>query len=240
MQSSLRRRIETSRSFVKAFGFQVFCQKAINAIFLRPFRRYLRGSFSQNYEDLIVDRLLDHKSAGFYVDVGANDPVRSNNTMRFYRRGWSGINIEPDANCSRRIAAKRPRDVILNIGIAREHAKGTFHSFLPETRSTFSEAKAEKLIEGGLTRISLKEVDLRPLAEVLDQYARNTHVDFISIDTEGYDEQVLLSNDWNKYKPLVICIESRSGDIEERLLVGQGYERVASTPDNFIYKLRDR
>ena len=210
-----------------------------NTLVSRPFRRFIRGSYSQNYEDIIVDRLLDHKMKGFYVDIGANDPIRSNNTMRFYQRDWSGINIEPNVHCYLRIAAKRKKDINLNIGIGSEVSNSTFYSFLPETRSTFSAAVADELIGKGLRLVEKNEVEILPLSMVLDQYRSNKAIDFMSIDTEGYDDKVILSNDWDRHRPEVICIESDIEDTTHRYLLNLGYRKVVATPDNYIYQLHD-
>lgn len=230
-------KLDVARTFIKAFGFRVFLRRAAFALWTRPFRRYVRGSFSQDREDLLVDALLDRKRSGFYVDVGANDPARSSNTMRFYRRGWTGINIEPNPECHRRIAAARPRDVNLNIGVSREAGKSTFYAFVPDTRSTFSAATAARLRDKGLRMVASPSVELKPLAEVLERYGGGRTIDFLSVDTEGFDEQVLLSNDWERYRPTVICVEAGGNESISRLLDSHGYRLAATTADNAIYRL---
>ena len=60
-------------------------------------RKLVRGiqySFSQEGEDLVLARIFEGKKNGFYVDIGAHHPTRFSNTHYFYRRGWSGINID--------------------------------------------------------------------------------------------------------------------------------------------------
>lgn len=199
-----------------------------NAVIIRPYRRHVRGSYSMNFEDVIIDKLLDRKMAGFYVDIGANDPLNSNNTMRFYRKGWSGINIEPNTRCYREIVKRRRRDINLNIGVGKEASKCTFYSFIPETRSTFSTAVADRLIKNGLKLMEKNEVEIWPLSEVLDKYRPNQTIDFMTIDTEGYDDQVILSNDWEKYRPAIICIESAKENTTHQYLLELGYRKVMS------------
>ena len=79
-------------------------------------RRFIFGSYSQESEDLVIDRLLGSRSKGFYVDVGAGDPVKFSNTKRFSKRGWSGINIEPNPDTYLKLCADRPLDVNLTCG----------------------------------------------------------------------------------------------------------------------------
>lgn len=231
------KKLRTIKSFIKAFGFRLFLQRAVNAAILRPFKRYVLHSYSQHREDLIVDKLLGYKENGFYVDVGACDPVRSNNTMRFYKKNWSGVNIEPNSSCLEKFASTRQGDINLNIGIGSEVSSGIFYSFLPSTRSTFSEEIANELIEKGLTLKEKNEVEIWPLSLVFEKYGADKEIDLLSVDTEGYDYQVIKSNDWNRFKPSVICIESDGNDKAHRYLIDLGYKMVAGTSDNSIYML---
>src|SRR5438552_10905195 len=75
-------------------------------------------SFSQEGEDLLADEFLGRPPTGFYVDVGALHPVRFSNTYLFYRRGWSGVNIEPSPGASEAFRRVRPRDVTLDVGVS--------------------------------------------------------------------------------------------------------------------------
>ena len=80
----------------KATGFinlLIYLAKAINDTYIK---KYVWGSFSQKGEDLIIERIIGNKEKGFYIDIGAHNPNVFNNTKRFYVKGWSGINIEPN------------------------------------------------------------------------------------------------------------------------------------------------
>ena len=74
--------------------------------------------YVQNQEDVLLNRVFQGLSDGFYIDVGANDPVVDSVTKLFYDRGWTGINVEPDENCWRRLDSSRPRDRNLNLGLS--------------------------------------------------------------------------------------------------------------------------
>ena len=67
-------------------------------------------SYAQNFEDVMLARAFAGKTEGFYVDVGAMDPVDGSVTKYFYELGWSGINIEPDEEYYKRLVADRKRD----------------------------------------------------------------------------------------------------------------------------------
>ena len=77
-------------------------------------------SYAQNFEDVLLWRALRSINGGFYIDVGAAHPDIDSVTRAFYDRGWSGINVEPTAEFSMRLAAARPRDINLQI-ILGEH-----------------------------------------------------------------------------------------------------------------------
>lgn len=172
------------------------------------FREVTLGSYSQNGEDCIIYSLLNEKKHGFYIDVGANDPTRFSNTKKFYKLGWRGINIEPNSQKFSLFLKERKEDINLNIGIGTQTGFLDFYEFFPDTLSTFSLADAAKYRESGFILKKIEKISVLPLARVIDEYCKNGTIDFLSIDTEGFDLEVLISNNWENCKPTVICIES--------------------------------
>ncbi len=167
-----------------------------------------RVSYSQYGEDLIIDKLLNLKDKGFYIDVGAFDPESLNNTKLFFDRGWKGINIDPNPDTIRKFNEKRPSDTNLNFGIANK--EGTLKAVLFENCKSYT--LSEKLIkqhEQEQTKvINSINIPVKTLKSIFTEYVKDVKVDFISIDTEGLDLQVLEGNDWEKYRPKVICVET--------------------------------
>src|SRR4051812_32202488 len=86
---------------------------------LRPPPSALLISYAQNFEDVLLRRVFADREDGFYVDIGAFDPVIGSVTKIFYDRGWSGINIEP-GSAFERLKSERARDINLNIAILDE------------------------------------------------------------------------------------------------------------------------
>src|ERR1041384_3211716 len=86
--------------------------RARNPALWRPGSQKLLVSYAQNFEDVLLHRIFGNLARGFYVDIGASDPMIGSVTKIFYDRGWSGINIEPSSTFPR-LAAARPRDVNL-------------------------------------------------------------------------------------------------------------------------------
>lgn len=205
----------------------------------------MRGSYSQGGEDLVVDQLLGRKAKGFYVDVGANDPWRFNNTARFYKRGWRGINIEPDPVIFAGLARSRAGDTNLNIGVGCQTGQLQFYRFFPDVFSTFSKEQAEYSRGKGLEIVETIEVPVRTLDELLAENCPDRQVDFMSIDVEGTELDVLLSNDWDRFKPAVVVVESAvesagawvPEDECDRVMTAAGYEVAAVNDFNVIYKL---
>ncbi len=203
-------------------------------------RGFLNSSFSQNEEDVVIDNLLANKPHGFYVDVGAYNPTRMSNTKRFYLRGWTGINVEPDPEKFKKFCKYRPKDINLNLGIANRNGKLTYFKFEPDTLSTFSKEAADTYQREGLKLVDTHKIKISKLSDVLEKHANGKQIDFISIDVEGYDHEVLKSNNWKKFKPTLVCIEA-GGDFEkdsEKLLNRVGYRKVCKNHNNLIFLLK--
>lgn len=219
---------------VKIYGFRKFIGNFLWEIRMR-LRWILQNSFSQGGEDIIIDKLLKRKKKGFYIDVGAYDPTRFSNTQRFYIRGWRGINIEPDPIRINKFHKLRPEDINLNIGIANKQGTFDFYKFDPQTQSTFSKQAANHYQKLGFNLAETIKVSVRKLEDILDKECKSKQIDFLSIDTEGFDLEVLKSNNWKKFKPEVICIEGH-GNAQKFFLIQQGYKKICETTINSIFQ----
>ena len=164
-------------------------------------------SYAQNFEDVMLARVFSGRTDGFYVDVGAGDPANLSVTKWFYDLGWSGINIEPNRSLFKKLAAERARDVNLECGAGASHKRAQFMEMpIPELSSFDSrvQASAEEHKIVGTTRT----VRVVPLTEILDQYADGRHIDFLKIDVEGWEWEVLCGLDLEKYRPTVMLVEA--------------------------------
>ena len=166
--------------------------------------------FSQFGEDLV---LLGHffrgQKTGFYVDVGAHDPVRYSSTRLFYRQGWRGINIEPIPAAFHKFEKYRPRDINLNLAVSATEGEADFtiDAVFSRIQGTIH---AHRDNEPGIRHI---RVPTRPLRNILDQHLPpQTRIDFLNIDCEGHDRIVLESNDWERYRPRVVLVEDLGED----------------------------
>jgi FkbM family methyltransferase len=164
-----------------------------------------RISYSQFGEDLwLADHFADQVS-GFFVDVGAYDPFNASNTLLLYRKGWRGINLEPEPEALRRFERFRGRDVNLGIAISSHDGDAAFvragsFSGLDDPDRFCPDARSDRIV-----------VRTRRLQDVLDEYRPVGDIDLLDVDVEGHDLVVLHSNDWERFRPRIVLVEHHPG-----------------------------
>lgn len=168
---------------------------------LKP--RKLFVSFSQNFEDVLLHRVFAGIDRGFYVDIGAFDPVLGSVTKAFYDRGWSGINIEPGP-LFERLLESRPRDTNLNIAILDQNGEVDFF----EDTSDLGASHVEAAADAGGGRDLRRRVRCELLDDVLAEHAAERRINFLKIDAEGSEARIIRSTDWRKYRPQVLVVEA--------------------------------
>lgn len=200
-----------------------------------------KESYSQSGEDAIVDFWINKKN-GTYIDIGANDPIYLNNTFKFYRMGWRGINLEPNPIEIQKIKKHRPLDTNLQLGISQSRRKLTYYKFEPSTLSTFSKSESENYIKQGYILKDQEKIDTITLKEVFEKYIPDNNVDLLSIDVEGYEENVISSNDWNLYRPTMVILETvnhnpiyKKNIKFDNIMRSHNYIKFADTFINTIY-----
>jgi FkbM family methyltransferase len=204
-------------------------------------------SYGQNGEDLVLDRMLERKKLGFYVDVGAHHPVRFSNTYLFYRRGWRGVNIDALPGSMRLFRRHRPRDINIECGVAAREGTLAYFRFDEPALNTFSEAEAKLKDAPPYRLIDSVQVRVRPLRDILaESLPPGQAIDFMSIDVEGLDLEVLGSNDWGRFRPAIVLAETLRADVLElraapvvRLLAEAGYRPVAKAYDSVYFRRID-
>jgi FkbM family methyltransferase len=197
---------------------------------------YATKTYSQEGEDLILRKLFGQKKNGFYIDVGAHHPKRFSNTYYFYKQGWQGINIEARPGSKNQFEKVRPRDINLENAIASEAKELTYYMFNEPALNGFSLPNVSNLKNHPEYKV-IKEIKIHTqrLDAVLDKHlSENQSIDFLSIDVEGLDYDVLISNNWNIYRPNVVVIEDQDYRFNNESKISQflkshNYEMFART-----------
>jgi FkbM family methyltransferase len=205
-------------------------------------------AYAQDGEDMILRRMFEGQSQGFYVDVGAHHPFRFSNTCYFHRHGWHGINIDANPAAIDEFRRYRPSDINVCVGISDASGTLAFHRFNESALDTFDAAlAAERAKLPGYRLVEKSEVAVRRLGEVLVEHLpAGQSIDFLSVDVEGLDLQVLKSNDWSRFRPRVLLVEARGADLghlaSEPCSVfarSVGYRPVAKTVNTVIFAVGD-
>lgn len=161
-------------------------------------------------EDLLLAHALDDIAPqfGFYIDVGANDPVRESVTKILYDKGWHGINVEPSPYWYERLVADRHRDV--NIHAAASDGEGSVTLF--DDRQGGLGTSIEEYAN---RHRSLRNLEMIPvtvptlsLTSICEQEAVPDTIHFLKIDVEGFEERVIRGMDFTRFRPWILCIEA--------------------------------
>jgi len=219
---------------------------------LKLSKRLFKVSFSQSGEDIIIKNIFDafeikHPS---YIDVGAYDPYHFSNTALFHLMGSRGINIEPDPDRFVNFLGPRREDINLNIGVALDAGMAKLYIMSVPTLNTFSRSTAEELVTQ--TKVSVvhqRMIRMDTISNVIEKHSNGKFPDFLSLDVEGLELEILSSIDYDKSKPVVICVEtisySESGkgvkdQSVAQFLADKGYMIYADTHVNTIFVENDK
>ena len=169
------------------------------------------------------------------MDIGACDPVRSSVTKLFYDRGWNGINVDASPRWHRELNATRPRDrnihALVGLGPTRPF-------YIVGHGSAYDSVHPEFLTQyNNVTSTDMAPV---PLSDILKG---TPDIDFLKIDAEGSELDVLKSNDWSRFRPRFLCIESTKPFTEiethgewEPIVLDAGYRFIRRVGHDRIYE----
>ncbi len=186
-------------------------------------------SYAQNFEDVMLWRALGHIENGFYIDIGAQDPIQDSVSRAFYERGWRGIHVEPTQHYAKLLKANRPDELVLQVAVGAK--AGTMDFFeIPDTGiSTGARTIAKQHQKRGFSSRTIS-VPCVTLASIFKSCV-GKEIHWLKIDVEGMEKQVIQGWGSEKSRPWIIVIEStlplsqiESFKAWEPLLLKKGYE----------------
>ena len=172
--------------------------------------QFEKKSFSQSGEDIIIEYLFGLRNIDKPVclDIGAYHPVAANNTYKFFLKGSKVVNIDANPSAIENFIKQRPGDTNLNLGIGGSDGDFDFYIMEDAALNTFSESEKINLENLGHRLKEVKKIKMISINKIFEQYFQNTAIDFLSVDAEGVDFEIIQSLDFSRYQPKVICIES--------------------------------
>ena len=186
-------------------------------------------SYAQNLEDYHLAKLFEGQPAGFYIDVGAGHPVGDNVSFHFYLQGWRGIPVEPQEHLAALYRQIRPRDLALRTLLGDRTGEADFHEVdrLHGFSSTLERHARGAQAFGASYRT--RRVPITTLAGLCEANGVAA-IDFLKIDVEGAEAEVLRGGDWRRFRPRVVLVEAiapgsmaPSHEEWEPVLTGSGY-----------------
>jgi len=189
------------------------------------------NSYSQSGEDLLLWEYFGAKREGFFVEVGANHPTKLSQTWLFEKHGWKGILVEPLAKNCELLRQNRPGSRIFQCALGASGQRGRARIKV----AGGDDALSRLIVNDDANIGNTEEVEVRTLDEVLAE-AGNPKLDFISIDVEGFELQVLRGFDLMRHRPAVLLIEDQLENLlVHRHLVRHCYRVVKRTGVNNWY-----
>lgn len=186
---------------------------------IRKIKRGIRGLlgikndtdyYSQAGEDAILSKtfsfLLPVKN-GFYIDIGSYHPFRHSNTYILYKAGWKGVNIDPRPGSKALFDRHRNRDINIEAGIGGDSGSMTY--YMLDENSTMNTFSKDNLLKMGMFEQVKKtvEVPVFTFASLLEQYPAIKTIDYLNIDAEGFEMEILNGLNVDSVMPKVISIE---------------------------------
>ena len=194
-----------------------------------------RLHFGQLGEDCLIWHIFGKTRGGFYVDVGCYNPFRYSNTYLLNSQlGWTGINIDADERAIALFNKYRPNDINIHAGVGLTEETRAFTVFKEGAVNTFSPeiaARQQRRVEVEKTI----QLPIRRLENILsERLPKGQAIDYMNVDCEGLDEEVLRSNDWQRFRPSLISVEIHGLDLNDtsknptvNLMRECGYKMIA-------------
>ena len=167
-------------------------------------------SYTRNFEDVILQRVLADVPQGWYIDVGASAPAGDSNTCALYQKGWRGVAIEPLPHFPKMWRQIRPEDVFLSAAVGEQAGRTTLHVYdkYSQVSSCLSDTVDHNRQRHGVQPDRSIEVAVLTLNQVIAEHLPGRPLHLLSIDVEGMELQVLRGLDLTRHRPWVLVLEA--------------------------------
>ena len=192
----------------------------------------MRTVFPYQAEDRLKAEFIDTSRRGFFVEVGANEPQIGSQSWALEQAGWTGILVEPQPDLAETLRRQRRARVVAAVCSSPQNAGGTLTLYLSAWHSS---VKPDLAVTGTIPRGAI-EVPARTLDDILEEANAPSPIDFISIDVEGHESEVLEGFDLARWRPRLLLIEDHVTSLAtHRRLTRAGYRLIRRTGENGWY-----
>ncbi len=198
-------------------------------------------SYAQRLEDYHLACAFAGQETGCYIDIGGGHPVADNVSYWFYLKGWSGLVVEPQSDLLDLYAHLRPRDIAVGTLVGRHDGEADFYAVerLHGLSTTLPDNARTAVELGG--KVNTVRMPMTTLAALLAKH-EISQVDFLKVDVEGAEADVLAGADWSKFRPKILLVEAvapgsmaQSWDDWEPALLANGYRFALEDGLNRFY-----
>jgi FkbM family methyltransferase len=196
----------------------------------------VRTRLPDGREQELVRKFFGGMRSGFFVEVGANRPQQESQTWHLERLGWSGVLIEPQPDLAEELSRVRLAQVFAVACSSRQNAGKHMRLHVAGPLSALDRAR----MAPGAQPEQVIEVPVRALDDVLVEASAPAQFDFLSIDVEGHELEVLSGLDLARWRPRLILIEDHVGNLKRhKFLNKSGYRLIRRVENNGWYVPRD-
>ena len=203
-------------------------------------------SYTRNFEDVMINRVFSATPKGFYVDVGAYQPISDSNTCALYQRGWRGVVVEPQARLHPLWAKHRPEDILVGAAIGETMGEVTFYQFPWNDQAATIAPEIVAMHEREGRQVQSQTLPKVTLNHLMEQHRPQGDIHLLSIDVEGAERLALEGLDRTRFRPWLIVLESTLPNRPqfnfsewEPMLLNTGYDFVYFDAVNRFYLAKE-
>jgi FkbM family methyltransferase len=192
------------------------------------------GYYGQFNTDMLIELYFPDKTDGLCIEIGGADGVKGSNSLLFEEKGWTAICIEPNpilaqtARCSRENVLEFACGAENKSSVPFEVFKIGDNKIMSSLSSLDTDPRLIKEYDDAITERYSIDVEVKTLNTILEFLELDRHIDFITIDTEGTELDVLIGFDLERWSPDLVVVENNyQDDYVNTYMDGRGYKQEA-------------